>query len=350
MMFSRNHVSVLFALLATVGSALWADDRYSVTYSGSEGGKHIVYIASDHEYRCEETLPALARIMAKHYGFKCTVIFGIDPNEGTIMAGSSEIGGLEVLKKADLMVLGMRFINMADEQMAHFVDYVDRGGPIIGLRTSTHAFNIPKNRKYYSYHYRYPGEEFHMGFGRQVLGETWVTHYGGNHKQSSILAIQPENRDHPVLRGVGEMHTQCGGYTANPIAGSTVLARGIILNGMARDASVDTSKMVMPVVWVRDYLSRSSKVARIFCTTQGASEDILSEGFRRLLVNAHFWCLGMEASIKADNTVDFVGPYHPATFSHGGYRRGVKPADLAGWDSPIMNPNAPVRSKKKKKE
>jgi len=83
-------------------------------------------------------------------------------------------------------------------------------------------------------------------------------------------------------------------------------------------------------------------MARIFCTTQGASEDILNEGFRRLLVNAHFWCLGMEASIEADGKVDFVGPYHPATFNFKGYRRGVKPADLAGWDSPIMNPNAPI--------
>ena len=349
MTFSRNRVSVLFALLMTVECSLWAADRYSVVYQGAGGigeGKHIVYIASDHEYRTEETLPALARIMAKHHGFKCTVIFGIDPDDGTIKPGSSEIGGLEGLKEADLMVIGMRVINMADEQMQHFVDYVDRGGPIIGLRTSTHAFNIRKNRKYYSYDYRYPGEEFHLGFGRQVLGETWVTHYGRNHRQSSILAIQPENKGHPVLLGVKDMHTQCGGYTANPIAGSTILARGIILNGMDTDASVDTSKAVMPVVWVREYKSNSSKMARIFCTTQGASEDILNEGFRRLLVNAHLWCLGLDDHIRAGNTVDFVGPYHPATFTFGGYRRGVRPADLAGWDSPIMNPDAPTIEKK----
>ena len=50
-----------------------------LVYEGTEGlgkGKHIVFIASDHEYRGEETCPAIARILAKRYGFKCTVPLG----------------------------------------------------------------------------------------------------------------------------------------------------------------------------------------------------------------------------------------------------------------------------------
>ncbi len=339
-----------WVLLASfISAASYADDEFSVVYKGEEGvgaGKHIVYIASDHEYRGEETLPALARILAKRYGFTCTVIFGIDPKDGTIRPGSSHLGGLDVLENADLLVIAMRFINMPDEEMQHFVDYVDRGGPIIGLRTSTHAFQIPKDRKFYAYDFRYPGDEFHMGFGRQVLGETWVTHYGDNHRQSSILGIDSENAEHPILRGVKDMHTQAGGYTAYPLEPYSVLARGIILNGMTADASVDSSKQLMPVVWVRDYASKSGKNARILTTTQGASEDIINEGFRRLLVNGHLWCLGMEDEIKPDNAVDFVGPYHPSTFSFTEFRRGIKPSDLAGWDSPIMNPDAPLVEEK----
>ena len=339
-----------WGLVMLLSTAALAEDRYSVVYEGEKGvgsGKHIVFIASDHEYRGEETLPALARIMAKRFGFKCTVIFGVDPKDGTVLAGSSDIGGLKVLEKADLMVLAMRFINMPDDEMQHFVNYVNRGGPIIGLRTSTHAFRIPKDRKFYSYDFRYPGKEFHMGFGRQVLGETWVTHYGQNHVQSSILVAEQANKEHPILRGVGAMHTQAGGYTADPIEGSTVIARGIILNGMTKDASIDLSKELMPVVWVREYTSASSKVARIFTTTQGASEDIIDDHFRRLLINAQFWCLGMEDDIKPDLNVMFVGPYHPSTFAFEGYRRGVKPADIAGWDTPIWNPHAPVSETKK---
>ena len=343
---SRTLCSLALVLsFATTASA----DEFSIVYKGDGGigkGKHIVFIAADHEYRGEQTLPALARIMAKHYGFKCTVVFGVDPKDGTILPGSSHIGGLKILKKADLMVLAMRFINMEDDQMQHFVDYVERGGPIIGLRTSTHAFNIPKGRKFHYYNHSYGGRDFHKGFGRQVLGETWVTHYGDNHRQSSILAVEQSNKDHPTLRGVKSMHTQAGGYTAYPLEPSTILARGIILNGLEIDASIDTSKELMPVVWVRDRKSKSGKVARIFTTTQGASEDIPNEGFRRLLINAHLWCLGMEDEIKADNPVDFVGPYLPTTFSFSHFPRGVKPADLADWDSPIMPPGLPLTKPK----
>lgn len=340
---NRRHFGLFLAICGAF--VLAADEPSHVVYEGPAGigaGKHIVYIASDHEYRSEEALPALARILAKHYGFKCTVVFGVDPETGAIKPGSSDIRGLEVLRDADLMVVFMRFINMPDEQMQYFVDYVDRGGPIIGLRTSTHAFQIPEGRKFYRYDYRYPGDDFHLGFGRQVLGETWVSHYGENHKQSSILQIEEAHRDHPILRGVADMHTVAGCYTANPIEGSLILARGIVLNGMSKDAPVDTSKGPMPVVWVREYKSKFSKPARIFTTTQGASQDILNDGFRRLLVNAHLWCIRMEDQIKADNNVDFVGPYHPTTFSFTAYRRGVKPEDLAGWDSPILNPDAPL--------
>jgi len=336
---------VCAAILALVAATAGAENDYSVTYQGDAGigaGKHIVYIASDHEYRGEETLPALARIMARRYGFTCTVLFGLDPKDGTILPGSSDIRGLEVLDTADLLVIMMRFINLPDDQMQHFVDYVDRGGPIVGLRTSTHAFQIPKDRKFYRYDFRYPGDDFHMGFGRQVLGETWVSHYGENHKQSSILAIEPANEKHPILRGVKDMHVQAGGYTAYPLEPSTVLLRGIILNGMTKDSPVDMSKEVMPVAWVREYKSAVSKPARIFTTTQGASEDILNDGFRRALVNAHFWCLGLEDQIREDSPIDFVGPYQPSGFAFTKFRHGVKPASLAGWDSPIPDPNAPI--------
>ncbi len=339
---------MMVAIVLMANAASHAADESSVVYEGTGGigaGKHIVFVASDHEYRGEETLPALARIMAKQYGFKCTVVFGINPGDETILPGSSHIPGLEVLKEADLMVIFMRFINMPDDQMQHFVDYVDRGGPILGLRTSTHAFKIPEDRKFYSYDFRNPTKEHYMGFGRQVLGETWAGHYGGNHRQSSILAIEPKNKNHPILRGVKDMHTQAGGYTAYPLEPSAILARGIILNGLSKDAPVDSSKLLMPVVWVREVASASSKVARIFTTTQGASEDILNEGFRRLLVNAHLWCLGMDDQIQPENNVDLVGPYHPSTYNFSGFRRGIKPADLHGWDSPIMNPDAPTKDK-----
>jgi type 1 glutamine amidotransferase len=77
---------------------------------------------------------------------------------------------------------------------------------------------------------------------------------------------------------------------------------------------------MMPIAWVKTY-----KTARVFSTTMGASQDLLNEGVRRMIVNACYWALGMEAGIPAKTNVDLVGDYHPLPFGLGGYRKGVKP-------------------------
>ena len=283
-------------------------------------------------------MPALARILAKHYGFKCTFIVTTDPKDGTIKPGSSHITGLEVLDAADLMVVFIRLQAFPDDQMKHFVDYLDRGGPVIGLRTSTHAFHGITGT-HAKFNDDYQGDDFKYGFGEQILGEHWVGHYGENHKQSSKLILEKDQLQHPILRGVMDVHTQCGGYNAHPREGSITLARGQILDGMRFDDPLDPSKDELPVAWVRTYKGPRS---RVFATTHGASEDILNAGFRRMLINAHLWCLGMDDAIKPDNEVDFVGPYNPVTFNFYRYRTGIKPADIAGWDTPIYSKDAPI--------
>jgi Trehalose utilisation len=328
----------LVAFASSVSTALAAHPN-GVVWEGDKGpgkGKHIVFIAGDHEYRGEETLPALARILAKHYGFKCTFLVTTDPKDGTIQPGSSHITGLEALETADLMVLFTRFQAFPDDQMQHIDDYLAAGKPVIGLRTATHGFNGLKG-KFARYNEGYGGDdkEWKDGFGEAILGEHWVGHYGRNHQQSSRLLLEKGQLEHPILRGVKDVHTQCGGYNAHPREGSIVLARGQILNGMKFTDAPDPSKEVLPVAWVRNYKADDSR-SRVFATTHGASEDILNEGFRRMLVNAHLWCLGMEDAIRADNDVSFVGPYHPVTFNFGGHRKGVKPADIEGWDTPIL--------------
>jgi hypothetical protein len=316
-------------------------DEYRITYKGEEGpgkGKHIVFIATDHEYRGEETLPALARILAKRYGFKCTVVWALDAN-GNIFPGGSDLKGLDVLEDADLMVMFMRFANFEDVQMQYIDDYLHRGGAVVGLRTTTHAFRNSNNPKWQHYDYKYEGEKeaWHGGFGEVVLGETWVGHYGKNHQQASLLINEEDNRQHPIMRGVESAWAQCGGYNAYPQGKDLkILARGRVLNGMTPDAAPDTSKEELPVAWVRTYQVESWKPGRAFTTTHGASEDILNEGFRRMLINACFWGLEMEKDIKADNPIDFVGSYQPTTFNFEGYQKNVKPSDLKGWESVIM--------------
>src|SRR6266496_2850335 len=138
-------------LLAGLFGATPIIARDWVVYEGKQGpgrGKHIVFLSGDEEYRSEEGFPMLAKILATRHGFKCTVLFPINPADGTIDPNNqTNLTGLAALDSADLCVMGLRFRELPDAEMKHFVDYLNRGGPIIGLRTSTHAFSYDRNKQ-----------------------------------------------------------------------------------------------------------------------------------------------------------------------------------------------------------
>jgi len=326
---------LILALLSFV-SAAQADKPY-VVYPGGDGpgkGKHIVLVSGDEEYRSEETIPQLGKILSVHHGFKCTVLFAIDPKTGEINPNNTQnIPGLETLKTADLMVIFTRFRNLPDDQMEHIHEYLKSGRPVVGLRTSTHAFKLPKDSKYYMYDWRYPGDDFKRGFGKQVLGETWVAHHGRHGKESSRGIIADDAKDHPILRGIedGDIWGPTDVYRVNlPLPeGSRPLVLGQVLTGMKPDDPPVKGKKndpMMPVAWTKTY-QVGDTTGRVFTTTMGASQDFESEGMRRLLVNGCYWALGMEEQIPKESKAEIVGEFETRPFKFGGFKKGLKPSD-----------------------
>lgn len=339
-------ITLCLSVLLCATSTLFANP---VIYPASKPakGKKIVLLASDHEYRAEETIPALARILAKHHGFDCTVVFGID-DKGEIEAGKSNIPGLEALTDADGLVIFARFLALPPEQMKHIDAYLNRAGPVIGLRTSTHAFNYKdKEDPYYKHHFRYDGDDYKAGFGHQVLGQSWVGHYGKNHQQSTRITILPDKAQHSILKGVKDIHVQAGGYNAEPASDWNILTMAQPLMTMEADGKPDETKPPMASEWTREYTGKDGAKGRVFTSLYGASEDILNPGYRRMLVNAVYWSMGLEDQIKADSSIAFVGPYKPNTFRGGGYAKGIKPAAYDGFESPIPAHNNVAAAKKK---
>ncbi len=294
--------------------------------NGAAASRHIVLVAADDEYRSEEALPQLAKILTKN-GFRCTVLFAIDPANGTIRPDRVDnIPGLEALDTADLLVLFARFRDLPDAQMKHFVDYIESGKPIVALRTATHSFNIKTSPTYARYSWN--SKEWDGGFGRQVLGETWIAHHGKHGLQSTRGIISPGQENHPILRGIqsGEIWGPTDVYEVHlPLPGdSQTLVLGQVLSGMhASDPPVEgkPNDPMMPVAWTRTY-----RGARIFTTTMGAAEDLQNDALRRMIVNACYWALKMEAPAKVD--VGLVGEYHPSHFGFGTFIKGRKPSDL----------------------
>ena len=317
----------------------------SLVYEGTEGigkGKHIVFIANDHEYRSEQTCPLMAKLLAKHHGFRCTVLFGTD-QDGHIKAGAKEVLGLEALQDADLLFFFTRFMNLPDGQAQQIADYFERGGPVVGLRTSTHCFNGQKGT-WNKLNYNYRGEDYLGGLGEQVFGNTWrrntgQSHYGSNHQMGCRITPTVDALSHPINSGVKKIHAYSGAYASPLPAGATPLLEVQVLNTFHSSDEINESKPLVTAGWTRDSYtapSGATKNARVVYTSFGASEDLLSEDGRRFLTNACLWAGGWERSITPDLDVSIVGTFTPSAYTSGLYYTGIKPSDLAGWDSEIM--------------
>lgn len=329
---------MLLAALALAGTSTplfaFVDADPWVIYEGKSGpgvGKKIVLVSGDEEYRSEEALPQLGKILAVRHGFTCTVLFAIDKKDGSINPNeATNIPGLEALKAADLMIIATRFRNLPDDQMQHIVDYVESGKPVIGLRTATHAFNLSGDSKFKKY--TWTSKDWSGGFGRQVLGETWVAHHGAHGSESTRGLFAPGKEGHPILRGIqsGEIWGPTDVYTvANPLPGdSEPLVLGQVVKGMKfDDPPVEGPKNspMMPVAWVKSYTGDNGKKARIFTTTMGAATDLVAEGTRRMIVNAVYWSLGLEDKIPEKSDVDLVGEFQPTPFGFNRFVKGVRP-------------------------
>lgn len=322
-----------FLVSLAVEPATAAEPNKWVSYEGGLGpgrGKHVVFLSGDEEYRSEEGLPMLAKILSQRHGFRSTVLFAVDPETGVIdPKNTASLPGAEALDSADAIVMLLRFRKWPDEAMQHFVKAFEAGKPIIALRTSTHAFQFPAGSKYESYN----------DFGKRVLGEKWVSHWGRHKQEAAQGVIEPEAKDDPVLRGVADIFGNSDVYEAYPPADARILVRGQVLNGMATDAAPasyrkkrandgeeqEVNSPMMPVAWTREFKQDSGTTNRIFCTTMGAATDLESEGLRRLLVNAVYWGLEMDVPEKAD--VSYVGNYRPTMYGFDGFKKGVRPVD-----------------------
>ena len=329
---------ILLAALLLAGASRAAADDAWVEYPGAEGpgrGKHVVLISGDEEYRSEQALPQLGKILSQRHGFECTVLFAVDPSDGTISPNvNNNIPGLEALDHADLMIIATRFRDLPDEQMKHVVDYVESGRPVIGMRTATHAFKLSGKSAYQNHSWGDKGTS--GGFGRQVLGETWVAHHGSHKHESTLGIVVKDMQSHPILRGIhdGDIWGPTDVYRVNlPLPGdSQPLVLGQVLLGMSpTDKPVEGPKNdpMMPIAWVKTFTGTAGKAARIFTTTMGAATDLENEGLRRLLVNAAYWAVGLEAKIPEKSNVDLVGEYKPLPYGFNGAAKGTKPSDYA---------------------
>jgi hypothetical protein len=328
---------VLALMFASLG--LQQATPVSITYpekAGAGRGRHVVFLSGDEEYRSEEALPMLAKILSQRHGFKTSVLFSVDA-DGTINPkNTSSLSDPAILDSADAIVMLLRFRNWPDETMAKFERKLQAGTPIIALRTSTHAFSgLPKGGRWETWNYNNAG-----GFGKRVLGETWLTHWGRHKVEATRGVIEEAQRKHPVLREVSDLFGETDVYEAYPPEDATVLVRGVVLKTLGPDSepadyrkrrATDKQEQgvndpAMPVVWTRTNRNDNGKTNRILMSTLASATDLENEGLRRLIVNGVYWSLGMDVPAKAD--VRYVDEYQPSFYGFDGFRKGLHVTDF----------------------
>ncbi len=341
-MILRSFVRASLAVFALAASAAAQSSLVFTPPAGVPAkNKHVVLLSGDEEYRSEEALPMLAKILSQRHGFKCTVLFALDP-DGTINPDNQRsLSDSAALDSADAIIMALRFRNWPDADMQRFVAAFHRGVPLIALRTSTHPFNIPAGSKWSGYSWNNRAGDWPGGFGKHVLGETWVTHWGKHKVEATRGVTEPGAGNDPLLRGVTAVFGDSDVYEAYPPADARILMRGLVLKGMnPADAPAEAVKKratdkqeqplnspAMPIVWTREFRNETGKTNKILTTTMGAATDLENESLRRLVVNGVFWALGLPVPAKADVAV--VDPYTPRKYGFKGYRYGLRPADYA---------------------
>jgi len=342
---NTNRFSALLARLSSLvilTHTAMAENPQWLTYKGGDGpgkGKHIVLISADQEYRSEQSMPMMARILAERHGFDCTVLFGVN-EEGLVdptmpvhpKKGEEEsfkahnIPGLEHLEKADLLILVTRLLTLPDEQLKQIVAYLDSGKPIIGLRTANHGFQskLP---------YEVDGEQVTIG---KILGGAFMNHHGNWHQDSTRGDIVPEMKDHPIVTGVKDIWGPSDVYrtykegTGLP-EGCTALVYGQPLIGREQGGASNPEKEPLPVVWFKDWKTTGGKNARVLQSTMGSGRDLENPGLRRLIVNAVYWGLEMEDQITPDSSVEYVGEYKPLVSGFDYENLGVVPRPVSDF-------------------
>ena len=329
------------ALVVCCGHAHAEESPKWLAYPGGAGpgkGKHIVLITAEQEYRSEQSMPMMAKILSTHHGFNCTVLFGVnekgevDPTMPVHAEKGAElkphhIPGLEQLASADLVIFFTRMLTLPMAEQEMIVKYLDSGKPFIALRTANHGFisDLP---------YKIDGKQ--VNWGREILGGDFMGHHGRWHADSTRGTIVPELKDHPIAKGVSDIWGNSDVYrtykegTSLP-ADCTALVWGQPLMGRNHDDAPNTELEPLPVAWFKNWKTSGGKSARVFQSTMGSGTDLQSSGLRRLIINAAYWGMEMESEITATRSVEIVGSYKPLESGFNYEELGVKPLPVSAY-------------------
>lgn len=315
--YMQNALKILVVLIVVFGC-----NQMNKKESQNSAPPHIVFVVGDEEYRSEESMPMLSEIAHRELGAKITICYSVDSLGFVDPNRQDHITGLEALETADLMVMFTRFRALPDHELKYITDYVESGKPIIGFRTSTHAFL-----------YKDDSSKFHMNneWPTKVFGQQWITHHGhfddGEKPLTAVSII--ENKSDPILNGVMPFDAYSWLYHVDggewKLYGDSrpILEGRSLKSGHEKKGNLDKFPLTNPVAWTKTYTGKSGNTSKVFFTTLGHPYDWKNENMRRLAMNSIYWALNMDVPQDGAN-VEFVSTYNPFNSGFGKEYRRIK--------------------------
>lgn len=281
--------------LQALTGLLGASTLANVALATAAKKPHVVFVTGDHEYSGELTMPFFAEALEKEYGMRTTVLKSVPDYNG-----EKDIPGLEVLRDADLAVFFLRWRQLPQDQLNYIDAYLKSGKPVMGFRTTTHAFNYPAGDP--RIHWNDFGE-FAFGAPPGWGGKAQHTHYG--HKSTTDVTIIPAAAKNPILTGVApSFHVASWLYRVQP----DYPAKGATWLLMGKSVNPDKEAIDNPVAWTWT----NQWGGKAFMTTMGHPEDFQVESVQRLVINAIHWELGLPVPKRWKGKLTIDVPYgHP---------------------------------------
>lgn len=177
----------------------------------------------------------------------------LEPGEG------GRLANLESLEKASLLVVYYGSLPLGKAERAAFRDYIESGRPVLVLGGASSKLA-------------------NWELLDRVIGANPLGHWE-DHGTPTVRPID-RARNHPIVSGL----------PSAPFKANAPLERVLPLVETATpllEGRVAGIREAEPVAWTSGYMG-----GRIFVTSLGVSGDYRIPAFRRLLVNAVFWCLG----------------------------------------------------------
>ena len=241
----------------------------------SDDKPHAVLIVGTLHYSPELSMPLFARELER-FGFRTTVVMGEgNPERKT----ENVLPGIEALAEADVAIFFVRFLRLPDKEWTFIEEYLKAGKPVIGLRTSTHAFKYPKD---------HPRFNWNDGFGRRAMGNPYIVHQAGVTNVTTV----PKYKAHPIMTHVQKTNWVSPGtlYLTRLQAGCIPLVTGtgkgkarLVDRGFGPVQVNETEADIVAWAWKNEW------GGKVFGTSFGHPGDFAEESFTRMLVNSVCW-------------------------------------------------------------